>query len=416
VTWINIDGLKDKAKLEKICKHFNLHPLVIEDILHTEQRPKVEDYDDYLYIVVRMLDFDEKKNHIKSEQISVVLGPACVISFQERDGDTFTAVRERIRKDKGKVRRMGPDFLAYSLLDTIVDRYFVILERLGERIESMEEAMIRSPSPKILHQIHRLKRELVTLRKSVWPLREVVNALERETRSKSPLIKKGMQFYLRDLYDHTIQVIDTVETYRDVSSGMLDIYLSSVSNRMNEIMKVLTVIGTIFIPLTFVTGWYGMNFLFMPELHHPLGYPAVLLFMALVAVTMLLTFGLLFLSVLGALVYILVPPLLSAFAGVEDACLFESDVTQYEGSVREALSDLCDASRAFIGASIMIAILIGGFFSVINFILSIIDVIQSKYDTSKKAAWILAFIIFQILACTIYYVIEKRKSNGKKIP
>jgi magnesium transporter len=290
VTWINIDGLKDKVKLEKLCQYFNLHPLVIEDILHTKQRPKVEDYDDYLYIVIQMLDFNDKKNHLGSEQISLILGPSYVISFQERKGDTFNAVRDRIRNNKGKIRRMGADFLAYSLLDAIVDNYYVILERLGEKIETMEADTIKHPSPKSLHQIHKLKRELVILRKSVWPLREVVNALERETRAKSPLMKKGTQLYLRDLYDHTIQVIDTVETYRDVSSSMLDIYLSSVSNKMNEIMKVLTVVGTIFIPLTFVTGLYGMNFLYMPELQHSLGYPAVLLLMALMATTMLVYF------------------------------------------------------------------------------------------------------------------------------
>lgn len=290
VTWINVSSLADKSVLEKLCQHFDLHPLVIEDILQTSQRPKVEDYDDYLYIVARMLHLDGARHGIRSEQISVVLGKSFVISFQEREGDIFNPIRERIRKGKGRIRRSGPDFLAYSLIDMIVDNYFIILEGIGEKIEGMEEELVRSASPKTLQKIHKLKREMVTLRKSVWPLREVVNALEREVRSKTPLIKKDTGVYLRDLYDHTIQVIDTVETYRDMSSGMLDIYLSSVSNRLNEVMKVLTIIGTIFIPLTFVTGLYGMNFKFMPELSHPLGYPAVLLIMLIMSVAMLFYF------------------------------------------------------------------------------------------------------------------------------
>ncbi len=290
VTWINVSGLKDKSVLEKLCHHFSFHPLVIEDILHTSQRPKVEDYEDYLYIVARMLHADGNKHGIHSEQISIVLGKTFVISFQEKEGDIFNPVRERIRNNKGRIRRSGPDFLAYSLLDMIVDNYFIIIEGIGEKIEVMEEELIRSASPRTLQKIHKLKREMVMLRKSVWPLREVVNSLEREVRSKTPLIGKNTALYLRDLYDHTIQVIDTVETYRDMTSGMLDIYLSSVSNRLNEVMKVLTIIGTIFIPLTFVTGLYGMNFQFMPELSHPLGYPAVLVVMLIMSVAMLFYF------------------------------------------------------------------------------------------------------------------------------
>ncbi len=290
VTWINVDGLMDKAVLEDLCEKFNVHPLVIEDILNTEQRPKVEDYEAYLYIVARMLYYDEKREHIKTEQLSMILGPAFVVTFQEKRGDTLGVVRERIRKGKGKIRKAGVDFLAYSLLDAIVDNYFIILEKFGERIEELEEEVVKSPDPKTLHRLHMLKREMVHLRKSVWPLREVVNALEREVRSRSPLIKKETSVYLRDLYDHTIQVIDTVETYRDMTSGMLDIYLSGVSNRLNEVMKVLTIIGTIFIPLTFITGLYGMNFRFMPELEHPIGYPAVLALMLILSIIMLFYF------------------------------------------------------------------------------------------------------------------------------
>lgn len=290
VTWVNVDGLKDTAMLQKLCEEFNIHPLVLEDILATDQRPKVEDYGDYLYIVTRMLDFDKRKKRISSEQISIILTPTFVISIQEKKGDIFDSIRNQIRNNKGKLRKTGPDFLAYSILDRTVDHYFIILEQLGERIEFMEEELVRSPTPKTLHQIHRMKRDMVMLRKSVWPMRELVSGLEREGRGSSKLIKKGTAIYLRDLYDHTIQVIDTIETYRDIVSGMLDIYLSSISYRLNEVMKVLTIIGTIFIPLTFVTGLYGMNFQFMPELSHPLGYPAVLIIMLILGILMLIFF------------------------------------------------------------------------------------------------------------------------------
>ena len=290
VTWVNVDGLKNVPMLQKLCDAFGIHPLVLEDILATDQRPKVENYDSYLYIVSRMLDLDGTKNRIRSEQISIILTPTSVISIQEKKGDIFDSVRNQIRTNKGKLRKSGPDFLAYSLLDRIVDHFFIILEQLGERIEFMEEELVSSPSPKTLHKIHRMKRNMVLLRKSVWPMRELVNGLERESKNNKKLLKPGTSIYLRDLYDHTIQIIDTVETYRDIVSGMLDIYLSSISYRLNEIMKVLTVIGTIFIPLTFVTGLYGMNFRFMPELEHPLGYPAVLLTMLVLILLMLIYF------------------------------------------------------------------------------------------------------------------------------
>jgi magnesium transporter len=270
VTWVNIDGLHDISVMEKVGKHFNLHPLVLEDILNTEQRPKIEDFDDYIFIVLKMLCYDENQNQINSEQISIILGSNFVLSFQERVGDIFDPLRERIRNSKGRVRKMGPDYLAYCLLDAIVDNYFVVLEKLGEKIEGMEEELVTNPTPETLQTIHNLKREMIFLRKSVWPLREVVSRLER---GESELIKDSTGIYLRDVYDHTIQVIDTVETYRDMLSGMLDIYLSSISNRMNQVMKVLTIIATIFIPLTFVAGIYGMNFEFMPELKWHWVYP-----------------------------------------------------------------------------------------------------------------------------------------------
>jgi len=287
VTWINIDGLHEVGIIEKIGKHFSIHPLILEDILHTGQRPKMEDFEDYIFLVVKMFYHDERDSEIKMEQVSLLLGSNFVISFQERGGDIFNPIRERIRNHKGRIRRMKADYLGYALLDTIVDNYFIILEKIGEDIENMEEELVTRPTPETLQTIHNLKRELIVLRKSIWPLREVVNSLER---GESPLINEATGVYLRDVYDHTIQVIDTIETFRDMVSGMLDIYLSSISNKMNEVMKLLTIIATIFIPLTFVAGLYGMNFEFMPELKWHWGYFAALLVMAAVAVSMVFFF------------------------------------------------------------------------------------------------------------------------------
>lgn len=284
VTWINIDGLHEVDIIEKIGKHFDLHPLIMEDILHTEQRPKMEDFDHYLYIVLKMLLFDELNNEIKTEQISLILGTNFVISFQEVEGDIFNAIRDRLRNSKGRIRKMGADYLAYTLMDAIVDNYFIILEKLGEQIELIEDELITDPAPAILQTIHELKREMLYLRKSVWPLREVVSGLER---GESALIQNSTAIYLRDVYDHTIQIIDTIETFRDMLAGMLDIYLSSVSNKMNEVMKVLTVIATIFIPLTYIAGIYGMNFEYMPELKWRWSYPIVWLVMIAIGISML---------------------------------------------------------------------------------------------------------------------------------
>jgi magnesium transporter len=287
VSWINVDGLHEIEILEKLGKEFDFHPLMLEDILNTDQRPKQEDFDKHIFIVLRMLSFDEKAQSVESEQISLVLGKNFVISFQERVGDVFEPIRDRIRSGKGRIRKMGPDYLMYSLLDAIVDNYFAILEKLGDKIEGMEEQLVSDPDDNTLKQIHYLKREMIDLRRSVWPLRELISSMER---SESPLIKESTDAYLRDVYDHTIQVIDTVETFRDIVSGMLDTYLSSISNRMNSIMKVLTIIATIFIPLTFVAGIYGMNFVYMPELKWRWGYPAVLLVMIIIAGVMLIYF------------------------------------------------------------------------------------------------------------------------------
>ena len=287
VSWINVSGIHNTEIVQKMGDVFKLHPLVLEDILHTGQRPKIEEYEGYLFIVLKMLFRDKEKKDIISEQVSIVLTPHVVLSFQETEGDVFNLIRERIKEAKGRIRKMKTDYLAYSLIDAVVDHYFVVLEQLGERIEFLEEDLISDPHPATLRAIHGLKNELIYLRKSVWPLREVVSNLER---GESPLIRKATRVFLRDVYDHTIRVIDTVETFRDLVSGMLDIYLSSTSNKMNEVMKVLTIIATIFIPLGFVAGLYGMNFDNMPELHWRWGYFFALGFMFIAALGMLAYF------------------------------------------------------------------------------------------------------------------------------
>ena len=263
-----------------------LHPLTLEDIANTHQRPKIEDYGDYLYVAVRMLA-PEGIGGFRSEQVSLVLGKNCVVSFEEEPGGTFERIRERLHAGTGRLRGEGADYLFYALLDAIVDEYFDVIEEFGERIEAVEEEVVADPDRETLQAIYALKRSLITLRRSVWPLRDVVAELER---GDSPLILDSTLVYLRDVYDHTIEVAETVETYRDMMSGTLDVYLSSQSSRMNEIMKVLTIIATIFIPLTFIAGVYGMNFAYMPEIRHPWGYPAALTSMAAVAGAMLLYF------------------------------------------------------------------------------------------------------------------------------
>ncbi len=287
VTWINIVGIHQVEIMEKIGIHFGIHSLIMEDILNTRQRPKMDDLDDYLFIVLKMLSYNEEGDEIDTEQISIILGQNFVISFQEKEGAVFEPIRKRIRKNKGRIRKEGADYLAYALLDSVVDNYFKILEQIGERIEFLEEELVENPSTQALQEIHRLKREMLFLRKSIWPLREVISELER---GESSLIKETTVIYLRDVYDHTIQVIDTVETFRDMISGMLDVYLSSISNRMNEVMKVLTIIATIFIPLTFLAGVYGMNFRYMPELEWRWGYFAVLFLMAIICIGMVIYF------------------------------------------------------------------------------------------------------------------------------
>ncbi|MBC8389337.1 MAG: magnesium/cobalt transporter CorA [Actinobacteria bacterium] len=287
ITWINVDGIENTKLLKDLGECFSIHLLTLEDILNTDQRPKLEDFENYIYIVLKMLSYDEKEDEISSEQVSLILGKNYVISLQESEGDIFDPIRERIKNGKGRVRKVGSDYLSYLLLDAIVDNYFTILEKISEKIEGLEDEIIKSPTQETLNTIHNLKTEMLYLKKSVWPLREVVNKLERGELS---LIKKTTSVYLRDIYDHTIQVIDTVETLRDMLSGMLDIYLSSVSNRMNEVMKVLTIIATIFIPLSFIAGIYGMNFSNMPELGWPWSYIVFWIVVLIIGVTMIIYF------------------------------------------------------------------------------------------------------------------------------
>jgi magnesium transporter len=276
IRWINVDNSPDRDVIETIGQHFNLHPLLREDIESTNQRPKIEEFRDHIFIVSKMLSYDDLMDEIRFEQLSIVLTKDTVITFGERRGDVFEPVRDRIRTDKGLLRGADASFLVYSLLDVIVDNYFVILENLSDRIETVEDCVVEDPSPSILSVVHELKVQMVTLRKAVWPLRDVVAHMER---CGSPLLSDLTKQYLRDVYDHTIQVMDNVETYRDVLAGLLDIYVSNISNRLNEIMKFLTIIGTIFIPLTFIAGVYGMNFRFMPEIDKWWGYPLALLLM-----------------------------------------------------------------------------------------------------------------------------------------
>ncbi len=302
IAWIEIGGIHDVKVIEQLGQQFSIHPLVLEDILNTTQRPKFEEYDDYLFLVMRVPfakkdtgsaeGFPRKKlgastNHkfaIEFEQVSLLFGKDWVLSFVESDRQLFAPVRERILTGKSRLRGQGSDYLAYALLDLIVDQFFVVLEDLGESIEFMDEKLVQQPDPMLLRQIHGFKRQMMYLHKAVWPVREIIGTFER---SGSRLCAPGTAPYLRDTYDHIIQVIDTVETYRDLVSGMLDIYLSSISYRLNEVMKVLTIISTLFIPLTFIAGVYGMNFENMPGLKSEYGFYVVWGIMGAVIIGML---------------------------------------------------------------------------------------------------------------------------------
>jgi magnesium transporter len=282
VQWLNVDGVHQKEVLETIGAAFNLHPLVLEDVANTHQRPKTEEYDDIIFVVIKMLTFNATNKCVEVEQVSIVLGKNFLISFQEdKEGDIFEPIRERIRLGKQRIRKSGTDYLLYCLLDMVIDNYFVILENLGDEMNELEEQVISVATNDMLHTIYRLKREMILLRKSIWPMRELLSKLER---SENEILSESSYVYYRDIYDHSIQAIETIEMYNDMLSGMLDIFLTSTSNHMNGIMKVLTIISTIFIPLTFIVGVYGMNFKIMPELEWQYGYLSVW-------VVMLLTVG-----------------------------------------------------------------------------------------------------------------------------
>ncbi|MFX1274310.1 MAG: magnesium/cobalt transporter CorA [Promethearchaeota archaeon] len=287
VRWINIESRLPIDLIEKLGNGFNLHPLVLEDIVNPIQRPKFEDYHEYIFIIIKQVLWDEKDEIFMTEQISLILGPNYVISIQERPSNLFNPIIERIQTFKGRVRTMGSDYLLYALLDVIVDNYFILEDKIGEFIEKIEDNLVSDPNIEVLHSIYNLKRQIILLRKSIWPLRAVINSLQR---GQSDLISDAMQIYLRDIYDHVFLINDLLENYREIVTGMLDLYLSSVSNKMNEIMKVLTIISTIFIPITFLAGFYGMNFIYMPELHSPLAYPLLIIIMVMISLLLIYFF------------------------------------------------------------------------------------------------------------------------------
>jgi len=285
VKWINVDGIHDVALIERLGKLYNIHPLTLEDIVHVDQRPKFEDYDHYVVSIMKMISYDTRVN---AEQLVIILMENMVISFQEpQGGDAFNIIRNRLRQAKGRVRKSGADYLAYALIDAVVDWYFTVIEKIGDRIEEIEEGIVDNSDNKHLLQLYQLKREMIYLRKQVWPVRDMINNM---VRSETDLIRESSDIYLRDLNDHVTRIIDTVETYRDLLSGIMDIYLSTNSNRMNEIMKVLTIMSSIFIPITFLAGVYGMNFDNMPELHTRNGYFTLLGVMAVVVLGLLAYF------------------------------------------------------------------------------------------------------------------------------
>ncbi|MCC6372127.1 MAG: magnesium/cobalt transporter CorA [Bacteroidia bacterium] len=274
IKWINVEGVHNTELIEKLGHLYNIHPLTLEDIVHIDQRPKFEDYDHYLVAILKMIKYDQE---VRGEQLSLLLFKDTVISFQEPDnGDAFDIIRTRLRQAKGRVRKLGADYLFYALMDAVVDWYFNAIEKIGDKVEAIEEEIINEPKRESLIQLYNLKREVIYLRKQVWPLRDMISNL---LRSDSEFITANTQLFFRDLQDHSTRIIDTVETYRDLLSGMMDIYLSTNSNKMNEVMKVLTIMSSIFIPVTFIAGVYGMNFDYMPELKSPYGYAATWLVM-----------------------------------------------------------------------------------------------------------------------------------------
>lgn len=285
--WINVNGVHDVELIEKIGKIFGIHPLTMEDIANTTQRPKYEEYENYFYYSLKMIYNRQESENIETEQVSFILTKKAVISFQEKSGDVFDSVRYRLDSKLSRIRNMGSDYLFYSLIDAVIDNYFVVLENTGEKIENTEASLINKPDSEIMHQIHKLRRETLTLRKALIPLRDINSALYM---LESPYLSKSTLPFLKDLYDHTIQVTDMLYIYRDMVSNLMELYLSISGNRLNEIMKVLTIFASIFIPLTFIAGWYGMNFKYMPELNSPYAYPVIIIITAASFIGMLIYF------------------------------------------------------------------------------------------------------------------------------
>jgi magnesium transporter len=284
VSWVNVDGLHDESVAEAVADRFGVHRLAMEDVLSPTQRPKVEEYEDHFLVIIKMLSFDAEADSVVAEQLSLIVGPNYLFSFQERPGDVFEGVRDRLRQGRPRIRARGTDYLAYALIDAVVDNYYRVLEQIGDRIEELEQAAMTDASVEVMHRIHHLKSEVLVLRRAVWPLRETLGQMYR---GEIPNISEETQLFLRDVYDHCVQVIDTTETMRELLTGAMDLYMSGVSNRMNEVMKVLTIIATIFIPLSFFAGLYGMNFEYMPELSVRWAYPVLLVAMGTMAGAML---------------------------------------------------------------------------------------------------------------------------------
>jgi len=287
VTWINLNGLNNINAIEVLGEHYNIHPLTLEDIANTNQRPKMEENEDYIFLVVKMIYYNDDHELI-IEHLSIILGKGYVITFQESDGDVFNNLRDRIEHKKGRIRGYGADYLAYALLDAVVDNYFSVMEILGEHVEDLEENIFEfETNDLIANEIQALKRQILKIRRAVFPLREGINRLEK---NEHPLINPKIQHFTRDLYDHIIQVSESIDLYREMVWGLMDMHMSIISNKMNEIMKVLTIIATIFIPLTFIAGIYGMNFENMPELHTRDGYFVLLGLMAVIFIIMIIYF------------------------------------------------------------------------------------------------------------------------------
>ncbi|WP_452223531.1 magnesium/cobalt transporter CorA [Lacinutrix chionoecetis] len=287
ITWINLNGLSNTTEIEKLGTHYDLHPLVLEDIVNTGQRPKIDEYEEYMFIVLKMMYYDNEE-HIISEQVSFILGENYVLSLQEAEGDVFDALRERLRQSKGRIRGLGSDYLLYALIDSVVDHYYAIIEIMGNKIEDLEDSLFEGlTKDEISTEIQSLKREVLKVRRAIFPLREIISRIDK---SDSKLIDPKTLHYFGDVYDHIIQVSDTIDIYREMIWGLMDMYMTTISNRMNEVMKVLTIIATIFIPLTFIAGIYGMNFDNIPELHYKYSYYILWVVMIIIFLGMLYYF------------------------------------------------------------------------------------------------------------------------------